>query len=440
MACIDCRGGDGWILVVEPPTRPHLFGRCWKRFNRLYTRLATLGISPRWILGFSANFAVLLRMRCDLHITTPSPPGREGLAGAPGTFLPKGRSSGANAWGSDRINRNCQCSVDSTFGIRNCIPCYLVGERLRCCIHPDRMDAIMKVLVTGANGFVGTALQGRLRHEGYNIKAITRKEVGDIDSRTEWALHLENIETIVHLAGRAHVMQETESDPLAEFRKTNRDGTACLAQCAIASGVRRIVFISSVKVNGEASNDPFNASSPAMPQDPYAISKFEAEQALETLRSELEIVIFRPPLVYGPNVRGNFIRLIELVDRGLPLPLASVENLRSLVGLTNLTDAICWGIRAQPGLYFPSDRQDQSTADLIRRIADAHNRPARLFPMHPLFLKVAGNLTGKRDIINRLTGSLTVDGDLPGWSPPESMDAEIERTVHWYKYTKNASS
>ena len=297
----------------------------------------------------------------------------------------------------------------------------------------------MNVLVTGANGFVGTALQGRLRHEGYNIKAITRKEVGDIDSRTEWALHLENVETIVHLAGRAHVMQETESDPLAEFRKTNRDGTACLAQCAIASGVRRIVFISSVKVNGEASNDPFNSSSPAMPQDPYAISKFEAEQALETLRSELEIVIFRPPLVYGPNVRGNFIRLIKLVDRGLPLPLASVENLRSLVGLTNLTDAICWGIRAQPGLYFPSDRQDQSTADLIRKIADALNRPARLFPMHPLLLKVAGNLTGKREIINRLTGSLTVDGDLPGWSPPDqwmqksnvrSTGINISRTHH----------
>ena len=142
MACIDCRGGNGWILVVEPPTRPHLFGRCWKRFNRLYTRLALLELA---LAGyFSANFAVLLRMRCDLHITKTSPPGREGLGGAPGTFLSKGRSSGANSWGSDRINRNCQCSVDSTLDIRNCIPCYLVGGRLRCCIHLDRMDAIMK--------------------------------------------------------------------------------------------------------------------------------------------------------------------------------------------------------------------------------------------------------------------------------------------------------
>ena len=302
------------------------------------------------------------------------------------------------------------------------------------------MDAVMKVLVTGANGFVGTALQGRLRHEEYDVRAITRNEIGNIDSGTDWAPHLENVDTIVHLAGRAHVMRETAKNPFAEFRKTNRDGTANLAQCAIASGVRRLIFISSVKVNGEASDNPFNSSSPAMPQDPYAISKFEAEQALASLPSELEIVIFRPPLVYGPNVRGNFIRLIKLVDRGLPLPLASVANVRSLVGLTNLTDAICWGIRAQPGLYFPSDRQDQSTADLIRRIAKALNRPARLFPIHPRLLNVAGNLTGKRDIMNRLTGSLTVDGDLPGWSPPESMDAEIERTVHWYKYTKNASS
>ena len=151
-------------------------------------------------------------------------------------------------------------------------------------------------------------------------------------------------------------------------------------------------------------------------------------------------MIFRPPLVYGPNVRGNFIRLIKLVERGIPLPLANVTNRRSFVGLTNLADAICWGVRVQPGLYFPSDRHDQSTADLIRRIAKALNRPARLFPIHLRLLNVAGNLAGKRDIMNRLTGSLTVDGDLPGWSPPESMDAEIERTVHWYKDTKRASS
>ncbi len=297
----------------------------------------------------------------------------------------------------------------------------------------------MNVLVTGANGFVGTALQGRLQHEGYDVRAITRNEVGNIDSKTEWTPHLENVDTIVHLAGRAHVMRETARDPLAEFRKTNRDGTSCLAQCAIESGVRRLVFISSVKVNGEASANPFNSSSPAMPQNPYAISKFEAEQVLESLRSELEIVIFRPPLVYGPNVRGNFIRLIKLVDRGIPLPLASVTNRRSLVGLTNLADAICWGVRAQPGLYFPSDRQDQSAANLIRKIAVSLNRSARLFPMHPRLLAVAGHLAGKREIINRLTGSLTVDGDLPGWSPPESMDAEIERTVHWYTDSKHAS-
>ncbi len=176
-----------------------------------------------------------------------------------------------------------------------------------------------------------------------------------------------------------------------------------------------------------------------MPQEPYAIYKYEAEQALESLRSELEIVIFRPPLVYGPNVRGNFIRLIELIDRGIPLPLASVTNQRSLVGLTNLTDAICWAIRAQPGLYFPSDRQDQSTADLIRKIAESLDRPARLFPIHPRLLTVAGQLTGKRDVINRLTGSLTVDGDLPGWSPPVSMDAEIARTIQWYRDSKSAS-
>ena len=298
----------------------------------------------------------------------------------------------------------------------------------------------MRVLLTGANGFVGSASTKRLRSEGHDVIAITRDEIGNLDSRTEWTPHLKNVEMVVHLAGRAHVMHETASDPLAEFRKTNRDGTERLARAAIASGVRRMVFISTIKVNGEASEHTFNATSPAIPQDPYAISKFEAEQALEALRPELEIVILRPPLVYGPKVRGNFIRLIELIDRGVPLPLASIENRRSLVGLTNLSDAICWSLQAQAGLYFPCDRQDQSTPSLVRKIASALEKPARLFPMHPRLLMIAGQLTGKREVISRLTGSLTVDGDLPGWSPPRSIDAEIEHTVRWYKESKSSSS
>ena len=180
------------------------------------------------------------------------------------------------------------------------------------------------------------------------------KRVGDIDSRTEWAQHLENVETIVHLAGRAHVMQETESDPLAEFRKTNRDGTACLAQCAIASGVRRIVFISSVKVNGEASNDQFNSSSPAMPQDPYAISKFEAERALETLRSELEIVIFRPPL--SARMSKKF-RSSNWSTEAFPAAFQR-ENSR-LVNLTNLRRD-CWGVRRnQASIFRPIGKINQ---------------------------------------------------------------------------------
>ena len=203
-----------------------------------------------------------------LHLAKASLPGREDLAGAPGTFLPEGRSSRTKPWRGERINRNCQCRVDRALGIRNLISRCLIGGRLHCRTRPDRMDAVMNVLVTGANGFVGTALQGRLRNEGHDVRAITRNEVGNIDSETEWAPYLENVETIVHLAGRAHVMRETAKDPFAEFRKTNRDGTVCLARCAIASGVRRLVFISSIKVNGEASDNPFNSSSPAMPAGP----------------------------------------------------------------------------------------------------------------------------------------------------------------------------
>jgi len=294
----------------------------------------------------------------------------------------------------------------------------------------------VRVLVTGANGFVGSALTKRLLTAGNEVSAVTRREIGDLNAHTQWGNHLEGVDAIVHLAARVHVMRNTESNPLPIYRRVNRDGTMQLARSAIAKGIRRFVFISSIKVNGNRSEKPLDAASPTNPGDPYGVSKLEAEQELAELSRDLDLVTLRPPLVYGPNVKGNFIRLIKLVDLGIPLPLASVQNRRSLIGLTNLTDAICWSLKAPTGLYFPSDKQDQSTADLIRAIARALEKPARLFPIAPQLLALAGHLTGKSDLTERLLSTLTSDGLLPGWSPQKSFKSGLHETVRWYKDSK----
>ena len=214
----------------------------------------------------------------------------------------------------------------------------------------------MRFLVTGANGFVGRALCAELANRAYSVRAVVRADakldvtdceivrISGIAADTDWGNAFHGVATVIHLAARVHIMRDDTLDPLTEFRKTNVAGTEQLARAAAASGVKRLVYVSSIKVNGEATqgNDRFTESDMPFPQDPYGISKWEAEQALHRVATEtgLEIVIVRPPLVYGPSVKGNFAQMLKVLRRGIPLPLASVQNLRSLVFVGNLVDAL----------------------------------------------------------------------------------------------------
>ena len=264
--------------------------------------------------------------------------------------------------------------------------------------------------------------------------------VGEIGSSTDWSLALQGARTVIHCAARVHVMQDSAADPLAAFRAVNLEGTRRLAEVAAEVGVRRLVFLSSIKVNGEstAPGSPFRASDPPRPSDAYAVSKWEAEQALHEVasRSGLEVVVVRPPLVYGPGVRANFERLMRWVARGAPIPLGSVDNRRSMVGLDNLVDLLvrCVDHPAAAGQTFlVSDRRDLSTPEWIRMLAAAMGRPARLLPVPPAWLRLGGRLTGRRAEVERLIGSLQLDieptCETLDWSPPVSVEEGLSRTV-----------
>ncbi|MEA3280490.1 MAG: SDR family oxidoreductase, partial [Thermodesulfobacteriota bacterium] len=265
------------------------------------------------------------------------------------------------------------------------------------------MTGIKKVLITGASGFIGSALCEKILAEGWQVRGTVRSEsdvsrlpdgvkafsIGSIDSDTKWDDALAGIDTVVHLAARVHVMDDTCSDPLAEYRKVNVEGTKCLAYAAANAGVKRFVFISSIKVNGEGRSNPYTEMDKPEPQDPYAISKWAGEQVLHDVEADtaLEVVILRPPLVYGPGVKANFLRLFKIVERGIPLPFAKIDNQRSFIYLNNMIDAIITCIN-HPGAagqtFLISDGEDVSTPELIRRIALALEKPARLFSI-PLF-------------------------------------------------------
>src|SRR5690554_3316255 len=311
------------------------------------------------------------------------------------------------------------------------------------------------VLLTGATGFVGRAVLGRLVHNGRAVKAVVRNDgaqlanqvsrvvVSALDASTDWALALADINTVIHSAARVHVMNDQSVDPLAEFRKVNVEGTLHLARQAAAAGVKRFIFISSIKVNGEGTTPghPYTAFDAPDPQDPYGVSKMEAEEGLRRIAQDtgMELVIIRPVLVYGPGVKANFRSMMSWVNRGIPLPLGAIHNKRSLVSLDNLVDLIVTCIdhpRAANQTFLVSDGEDLSTSEMLRKMAAALGRPARLLPVPATVLEGAAGLLGKRGVAQRLCGSLQVDishtRETLGWSPPVPVDQGFRAAASAY--------
>jgi nucleoside-diphosphate-sugar epimerase len=293
--------------------------------------------------------------------------------------------------------------------------------------------AAAPILVTGATGFLGKALCPLLTAQGMPVRPAGRGETGDIGPQTDWRRLVDGVDTVIHLAARAHIMRDRAADPLAEFQRVNTAATASLARAAADAGVKRFVFISTVKVQGETSDHALTAGDPAAPRDPYAISKWQAEQGLADHAGAFDLVVLRPPLVYGPGVRGNFLTLLRAVDRGWPLPFGRIDNRRSLIHRGNLADAIRAALSVPPGVYLPSDREDLSTPGMIRRLADALGRRARLIDSPPGLLRIGATLAGRGAALDRLAGSLTVDGVLPGWTPPHTVAEGFAETARWYR-------
>ena len=318
----------------------------------------------------------------------------------------------------------------------------------RSAINPGR------ILVSGANGFLGRALVNRGASDGLRLRAATRRPgenwpsgvecalAEDLATEGDWRAALDGVDAVVNCAARVHVVRDTSADPLAEFRRVNVAGTLNLARQAADAGVRRFIYISSIGVNGAETFDmPFTSEDKAAPHSPYAVSKLEAELGLRQLTHEtgLEVVIIRPPLVFGPGAPGNFNKLLLIVHRGIPLPLGAIHNKRSLVALDNLVDLIliCLHHRAAANQTFlVSDGEDLSTTALLRRTGAALGRPARLIPVSALVLRTAARLLGKASFAQQLCGSLQVDisktRDLLDWTPPVSVDHALMQTARHF--------
>lgn len=313
-----------------------------------------------------------------------------------------------------------------------------------------------KVFLTGASGFVGSAVLRTLQAQGRAVVAAVREGSAALpgvvqtvpftalDRDNDWSRVLAECDVVVHSAARVHVMNDTESDPLAAFRQVNVQGTLALARQALAAGVKRFVFISSIKVNGEGTvaGEPYTADDLPQPQDPYGVSKLEAELALRELaqQSGLEVVIIRPVLVYGPGVKANFLNMMRWLDRGVPLPFGAIDNRRSLVALDNLVDLILTCIdhpAAANQTFLVSDGEDLSTTALLRRMAQALGKAPRLLPVPAWMLSAGARSLGKGALSQRLCGSLQVDigktRELLGWYPPVSVDAALLATARHYQ-------
>jgi nucleoside-diphosphate-sugar epimerase len=313
--------------------------------------------------------------------------------------------------------------------------------------------------LTGASGFVGRATLRTALAVGHEVRGVMRQgeapaplaqvvKISDLAEHSDWQGAMDGVDAIVHLAARVHVMRDRAADSLAAFRVVNVEGTRRLASAAADAGVRRFVFVSSVKVHGEASHDaPFMADSPVAPADAYGRSKAEAEDALREMesRSGLGVVVVRPPLVYGPGVGANFLTLLTAVSRGWPLPLGRVDNRRSLIYVDNLADLVLLAAvhpDAAGRAFMVADGPPVSTPELIRRMGRALDRPVRMPAVPESWLRLAGRITGRSAAVDRLLGSLEVDDfptrDLLDWHQPVTADEGLRRTVDWFRDTENS--
>ncbi len=311
-----------------------------------------------------------------------------------------------------------------------------------------------RILITGATGFVGRALVPALLARGHRVISAVRPNhestragtearlIGDIGPDTDWRDALADVDAVVHLAARVHVMRETGLNQEALYRRTNTEGTRRLAMEAAAAGVKRLVFLSTVKVNGEQTPcDPFTETDRPRPAGPYARSKWAAEEALAEVAATtgIETVVLRPPLVYGEGVGGNFLSLLKLCRSAPPLPFRALGNARSLIYLGNLVDAVACALEhpaAAGKTFLVRDGEDLSTPALIRRTAAALGRPARLFPLPIYFVRFLARITGKSASMERLLQSLRVDdGKIRrelGWTPPFTVLQGLGRTAAWF--------
>lgn len=307
--------------------------------------------------------------------------------------------------------------------------------------------------ITGGTGFVGRQVIAALKElKTYSLTMTVRDPASffcedvkvaslpDLADPDSWSFSLRDIDVVVHSAARVHIMKDSSSDPLHEYRQANVNGTLNLANRAAAAGVKRFIYVSSIKVNGEQNLEgvPFTPNGEFSPVDPYAVSKWEAEQALIQLsqRTKMEVVIIRPVLVYGPSVKANFRSMMKWLHKGIPLPLGAINNKRSLVSIDNLVDFIVTCINhpaAANEIFLVSDGEDLSTTELLQRMAMALNVPARLLPVHPIVLEFSAALLGRRAIAQRLCNSLQVDIsknlNLLGWTPPVSVDEALRKTA-----------